>query len=245
MTDNRYYWIKLKTDFFGEDSPMDLLLSQPNGSEYVCLYIKLCLKTANNGGRLCTTFGEMLIPYNIEKIQQDMKYFSIDTVRVALELYKKMGLIYQEEDGILKITDHDDMVGSEGASAKWMRDKRARDKALITSQSQSDIEKENRDKRIEIRDKKKEKEKEKEIYYPSDELLDQAFNDFVAMRKKIKAPMTEKAIELAMKKLEDLSGGDNDKAVEILNQSIINSWKGLFPLKQKAKSFNEIDWENA
>lgn len=81
-------------------------------------------------------------------------------------------------------------------------------------------------------------------FYPNDELLNQTFNDFIAMRKKIKAPLTDRAIDLAMKKLEDLSGGDNDKAVEILNQSIMNSWKGLFPLKQTAKSFNEIDWEN-
>ena len=64
------------------------------------------------------------------------------------------------------------------------------------------------------------------------------------MRKQIKAPMTDRAIELAIKKLEQLSGGDNDKAIEIINQSIMNSWKGLFELKQdKPKTKGEIDWD--
>lgn len=234
---NRYYWIKLKTDFFADDSPMDILLSMPNGSEYVCLYIKLCLKTANNEGRMCAQYGEMLIPYNIEKIQQDMKYFSIDTIRVAFELYKKMGLIYEESDGVLKISDHDEMVGSETGWAKYKRSERKQiGQSLDNVQQSIEI----RDKRIEKRDKKKDKEIEK--FYPSDEYLDQAFSDFVAMRKKIKAPMTDKAIELAKKKLEDLSGGDNDKAVEIINQSILNGWKSFYQLKEH-KSNDAIDWE--
>lgn len=78
-------------------------------------------------------------------------------------------------------------------------------------------------------------------YYPNDEKLDKAFADYVAMRLQIRKPMTEKAKEIAIKKLEDLSGGDNDKAIKILEQSIMNSWQGLFPLKetkeQKHQSF--------
>lgn len=128
MADNegRYYWIKLRTDFFADDSPMDTLLGFPNGSEYVCLYLKLCLMTANKGGRLCNAIGEMLIPYNVEKIAKDMKYFSIDTVRVALELYAKMGLIYEEGDGILVIADSMNMVGSESSKKDAIRQRRHR-----------------------------------------------------------------------------------------------------------------------
>lgn len=67
------------------------------------------------------------------------------------------------------------------------------------------------------------------------------------MRKQIKAPMTDKAIVLAISKLEKLSGGDNELAIEILNQSIMNSWKGLFEVKKDTKSGNKaggIDWDN-
>lgn len=73
------------------------------------------------------------------------------------------------------------------------------------------------------------------VYFPQDESLNKAFAEYVKMRKQIKAPMTERAIELAITKLNKLSGGDNDKAIAILDQSIMNSWKGLFELKEPAK----------
>ena len=78
-------------------------------------------------------------------------------------------------------------------------------------------------------------------YYPNDEKLDKAFADYVAMRKQIKKPLTERAVELAMKKLAELSNGDNDMAVKIIEQSIMNSWQGLFPLKDDNKT-QGIDW---
>ena len=84
-------------------------------------------------------------------------------------------------------------------------------------------------------------------YYPNDEKLNAAFADYVDMRKKIKAPMTDRAVTLAMNKLAELSGGDNDLAIDILNQSVMNSWKGLFELKKANKpSSNSLDdWANA
>lgn len=81
------------------------------------------------------------------------------------------------------------------------------------------------------------------VYYPTDDLLNQTFTDYVEMRKKLKSPMTERAIQLAMGNLEKLSGGDNDIAVQILEQSIMNSWKGLFALKEEKRSnTGGIDW---
>ena len=71
-------------------------------------------------------------------------------------------------------------------------------------------------------------------YYPNDELLDKAFRDFVEHRKQIRKPMSDKAVELAMEKLKNLSGGDNDLAIRIINQSIGQGWQGLFELKESA-----------
>lgn len=85
------------------------------------------------------------------------------------------------------------------------------------------------------------------VYYPLDETLDKTFKDYMAMRKEIKKPMTDRAIELAMSKLEELSGSDNDIAIAILEQSIMNSWQGLFELKEKTeKTTSNIDkWQAA
>ena len=79
--------------------------------------------------------------------------------------------------------------------------------------------------------------------YFENETLNNTFLDYMEMRKKIKAPMTDKAIQLAISKLNKLSNGNNDKAIKILEQSIMNSWKGLFELKEekKANKFNNFE----
>lgn len=121
MADKRYYWIKLKTEFFSLDE-IDFLLSQKNGCEYVVLYQMLCLNTANNRGKLMTKIGEMIVPFDVEKIVRDTKYFDFDTVAVALELFKQLGLVYESKNDILEIANFDEMVGSETSSAKRVRE---------------------------------------------------------------------------------------------------------------------------
>lgn len=90
-------------------------------------------------------------------------------------------------------------------------------------------------------------------YYPEDEALNQAFSDFVDMRKTIKKPMTERAVTLAMNKLKKLSAipfadsMDNDLAIQILEQSTMNCWQDLYPLKDngnKRSSSGGVDWDN-
>lgn len=87
-------------------------MGQKNGANYVVLYQMLCLMTINTNGRLSRQIGEVIIPYDVDKIQRDTKWFSTDTVRVALGLYAKLGLIYQEQDGTLVLANHSEMVGS-------------------------------------------------------------------------------------------------------------------------------------
>lgn len=112
MSEKRYYWIKLKTDFFNLPE-IDWLLSQKNGAEYIVLYQMLCLMTANNNGELSSKFGEMIIPYDVDKIVRDTKYFDFDTVKIALELYKKLGLVYESENDMLRISKYEEMIGGE------------------------------------------------------------------------------------------------------------------------------------
>lgn len=119
-TGKRYYWIKLRESFMTSDT-VDFLMSQKDGANYVVLYQMLCLKTINTGGRLSRQIGEYLIPYDVEKIQRDCKWFSADTIRVALNLYKGCGLIYEDVDGVLVLAEHDSMVGSE---TNWAAQKR-------------------------------------------------------------------------------------------------------------------------
>lgn len=70
-------------------------------------------------------------------------------------------------------------------------------------------------------------------YTQDSDLLD-ALRGFVEMRKEKKAPLTGHALSLLLKRLDGLGHSDAEK-VEIVNQSVINSWKGFFALKQEVK----------
>ena len=135
----------------------------------------LCTKTANTNGMLATQMGEVIIPYDANKIARDTKYFSIDTIIVALELYKKLGLIYESNDGNLMISNYSEMVGSETSSAIKKREYRQKLKEKEQGQSERQClgqlednvrqEKEIRDKSIEFRYKSKEKDKKETLRF--------------------------------------------------------------------------------
>lgn len=78
-------------------------------------------------------------------------------------------------------------------------------------------------------------EKEYNNIYIKGTPLGDALEDFVKMRKTIKAPMTDLAMKRLKSKLEKYSGGDVDIMIEILNKSTDNCWKGVFPLEKNFK----------
>lgn len=154
MAEKRYFWIKLNENFFNLDT-VDFLFSQKNGCEYIVLYLKLLLQTKNTNGDMATKIGEMTIPYDAEKIARDTK-FSVDTVLVGLELFKKLGMIVEKENGIYNIPYTEATIGSETSSAQRVR--KHRQKALQCNTECNDSERyivtqENRYKRIDNRDK--------------------------------------------------------------------------------------------
>ena len=68
--------------------------------------------------------------------------------------------------------------------------------------------------------------------YTGNEELQNALKAFVQMRSFIKKPMTEYALKLMLKNLDDLGNSDTTK-IAILNQSITHNWQGIFPLKDE------------
>ena len=110
---SRYYWIKLNVNFFDDDSPMDYIMSMEHGSEYVCIYLKICAMSANKGGVLTNQIGDVVIPYDVKKITREAKYFSEETVMEALDVFAKLGLIHIDENDVISISEFENMVGSE------------------------------------------------------------------------------------------------------------------------------------
>ena len=224
----KYYWIKLKTDFFSQ-ATIDFLLSQKNGCEYIVLYQMLCLNTANNNGEMATKIGEMIIPYDVEKIVRDTKYFDFDTVTIALGLFKKLGLIYEEENQILKIANFGEMVGSETQWAEKKRIYRENKKLLNEGQSKGqskgqkkdNVRQENRDKSLEIRDES--------IEIDDNNILSSAYSEIISYlnqktgkRYKSTIPKTQTLIKARMKEdftIDDFKTVIDNKCAEWLGDS--------------------------
>ena len=68
----------------------------------------------------------------------------------------------------------------------------------------------------------------------------QALKDFEEMRKSIKKPLTARAKEMILNKLAKLAP-DEKTQIEILNQSTMNSWQGVFPLDERKKNVSIDD----
>ena len=69
--------------------------------------------------------------------------------------------------------------------------------------------------------------------------LENAFQEFLTMRKNIKKPIsTQQAITRMINRIEKLSGGDDDLAIKIINQSTDHCWQDVYALKDAGSSTN-------
>ena len=92
-------------------------------------------------------------------------------------------------------------------------------------------------KELELEKKKEKRETYVSILdsYTSNETLKSSLNDFIEMRKKMKG-FTTRAFKLALNKLDELSNDDNEK-IKIVNQSVMNSWKSFYELKEETNKY--------
>lgn len=67
----------------------------------------------------------------------------------------------------------------------------------------------------------------------SESQFDIALKDFINMRIRIKKPLTSQARTRLLNKLEELSKGDEELKIKILNQSVDHCWQGIYDLKEE------------
>lgn len=149
------------------------------------------------------------------------------TIRRFLDVLECDKMITQKrttKGTTIKVSNYADYQDFSEVPKDNKRDRKVPAKGTTKSQqSPSERDTNNNDKNV------KNDNNEKNIYSDNPE-LNKCILEFIKMRKSIKAPMTDKAINLMLNKLDKLAASDNKK-IEILNQSIMNSWKGIFPIK--------------
>lgn len=126
MAEKKFYWLKLKSDFFDDDT-IRFIEEQENGIKYSNFYLKLCLKSLKTDGKLIRLVGDTFIPYDVNSLSK-LTNVDIDTVRTAMQLFEQIGLIQVMESGEIYLSQINEMIGSETDKAQIMRRKRAEEK---------------------------------------------------------------------------------------------------------------------
>ena len=236
-------WIKIATNVFSDEKIL-LIEQMPDADTILVIWFKLlCMAGRENN---CGVFmmGNK-IPYTDEMLATIFRR-PLATIRLALSTFDTFGMIeiisdtmgndvyaipnwekHQNIDGMDKIREQ-----TRKRVAKHRESQRlaliGNDTGNVTETQGNATEEEKEDEKEE---KKKENKKKNSASFVAHDDLNAAIIAFMEFRKKIKKPMTETAIKLMIEKLNKLTPNINEQ-IEIINQSILNGWQGIFPLRQ-------------
>lgn len=116
LTQKRYYWLKLKKDFFKRHD-IKIIESMPNGKDYVLFYLKLLVESVDHNGNL--RFNDT-IPYD-ENMLSVITNTNIDIVKSAMKLFTELKMVEILEDSTIFMREVEKMLGSE---TYWAEQKR-------------------------------------------------------------------------------------------------------------------------
>ena len=162
MESQKYYWLKLKRDFFKRHD-IKLIESMPNGERLVLFYLKLLAESVDHNGAL--RFSDK-IPYTPEMLAAVLDT-DLDVVKAALDLFLNLEMIEISDDKTIFMREICGMIGSaaDNDNARRQREFRERQKSSVTKSNASvtDNVTNNNEIKNKIKSKNIELEKEKDI----------------------------------------------------------------------------------
>lgn len=116
MANKKYYWLKLKRDFFKRHD-IRIIEEMPNGKDYILFYLKLLLESIDHEGNL--RFSDA-IPYN-EQMLSVVTNTNVDIVKAAMTLFIDLNMIDVFDDQTIYMNEVEKLIGSETDSAERVR----------------------------------------------------------------------------------------------------------------------------
>lgn len=263
----KYYWLKLMKDFFTQPKIKKLrriaggdtytiiylklqLLSIDNNAvlEYQEIendFIEeMALTIDEDVENVKVTINYLIAQGMMEKVD-DHHYILVETLKSIGSETSKAELMRKKrgiEKEIVKNGNNVTKVLPTVTNALPTRYQSVTDVLPSVTNCYTEIEIE-KEKELELKKElESEKKKEKrETYvsildsYTSNDSLKSSLNDFIEMRKKMKG-FTTRAFKLALNKLDELSNDDEEK-IKIVNQSVMNSWKSFYELKEETNKY--------
>lgn len=232
----KYYYMRLKDNFF-DDEVMKLLEGMQDGYLYQNIFLKLCLTSLKNGGKLALNG---VIPYSPEMIATVTRH-QIGTVERALELFKKIGLIEILDDGTIYMLNIQNFIGTASTEADRQReyDRRISEEKKSVRNLGETYTITNSNKTIskqQLANSKQQKENKKLTRaniqsIAQQESLTDLMMDFIEYRDRMRKPLTMRAAQMILNKLEEYAPGDVDKKIQIIEKSMTSGWTDVYPLR--------------
>ena len=259
-------WIKIATNVFADEKIL-LIEQMPEADTIIVIWFKLlCMAGRENNCGVFVMGGK--IPYTDEMLATIFRR-PLAIVRLALSTFEAFGMIEIIEDlagnDVYTIPNWEKHQNADGMDKireqTRQRVAKHREKQRLALGCNDENPEYNVTETLPVtecnateEDKEEEKEKDKKKInkkpstapYVADDALNSAINDFIEFRKKIKKPMTDKAVQLMINKLQKLSPNVGIQ-IEIINQSILNGWQSIYPLnnnstKQQTRQEVVPDW---
>ncbi|EOA3423638.1 phage replisome organizer N-terminal domain-containing protein [Enterococcus hirae] len=184
MSDNkRYYYLKLKENFFDSDE-MVLLESMPDGYIYSNILLKLYLRSLKHEGKLM--FNDR-IPFNSTMLATITRH-SVGVVEKAVQIFRDLQLIDVLDNGAIYMSDIQSFIGKSSTEADRKREYRKKieeaKRNLITGGQVSDKCPDKTTPEIEI-------EIEKDIDIDKEEKKGKYSDEHLRLAKKLQSNLTE------------------------------------------------------
>lgn len=255
---NKNWWLKLPENFYDQEE-IKMIEALPDGAVYLNFYFKILLKSLSNDGNL---MFKNVIPYTPEMLSS-VTNTPIATVKYAVELFEKLGLIEKIDGDTLHMTELKKMTGCETKFAEKKREYREslknKDSICIEDKSKTkkdNVRQETRVKRLELREKtttssSENFEKESTLYIVQDFLNYEKYNKINISTKanimKNFPKLTEERFELIYKlAVKEFEEGRAKDFNAVLYQGIQDKWefkadevrrnkKGLTTIKEVKK----------
>lgn len=235
----KYWYMRLKDSFFDSDE-MKILEGMEDGYLYSNILLKMCLASLKNEGRLMLN---NLIPYSPNMIATITGH-QIGTVERALKIFQQIGLIEVLDDGAIYMLTIQGMIGEGSTEADKKREYRAKVEA---QKAVGQIEDKTR---TNVRHSNSKSNNKSKNIYSDDPDLNKAINDFIAHRKTLRKPMSDRAIELFIKRLSKLDSTKTGQ-IAMIEKAIEHGWQTVYKddgrteQQKKYTNFNQRDYDFA
>lgn len=228
--EKRYYWLKLKEDFF-TDKPIKKLRKIAGGDTYTIIYLKMLLKAIKQENRLYfegveETFAEELAL----ELDED-----IDNVKVTLSYLQNKGLlkIMSEEEFLL--TQCDEMVGTETDAARRKRLSRNRQREALAQSTAAELpDQQHEVQKAEEKAGTPKKESTLQIFerlvpsYSISPALTDKLRDWMRYKMERKDAYKEQGMKALLKQVSRNAETYGDAAVcNLIDECMASNWKGI------------------